>query len=190
MDIRAKCDSKTMPPRSDCFSIATQPLSQNIRKARLTCSSAYKNPKANYWQRGVAAIEFALVFPIFFLIFYGIITYGLILVAQQSITLAAAEGARAALRYAATETVRTNNARNAATGTGSAAAWLNGRLVFTGTLLANCPYNTPDINSRCYSVTVAYPSYRQNPLAPLILGPLIGFTVPDRLASVAIVQIN
>lgn len=190
MGIRAKCDFKTMQIRSHCFSMTMLPLSCNTSAIKLSRTNAHKNSQNIKRQSGVAAIEFAFIFPIFFLIFYAIITYGLILVAQQSITLAAAEGARAALRFAATETVRTNNARNAATGTGSAAAWLNGRLEFTGTLLASCPYNTPDINSRCYSVTVAYPGYRQNPLAPLLLGPLMGFTVPDRLASVAIVQIN
>jgi Flp pilus assembly protein TadG len=79
-------------------------------------------------QKGAAAIEFAFVFPVFFLVFYGIITYGIIFLAQQSITLAAAEGARAALRYAATDTVRDTNARAAATGTGSAAAWLGTRI--------------------------------------------------------------
>jgi hypothetical protein len=50
-------------------------------------------------QQGAAAIEFAILFPIFFLIFYAIITYGLIFAAQQTLTLAAAEGARAAVRY-------------------------------------------------------------------------------------------
>ena len=54
-------------------------------------------------ENGAAAIEFALVFPLFFLIFYAILTYGMIFVAQQSITLAAAEGARAALRFASDE---------------------------------------------------------------------------------------
>ena len=50
-------------------------------------------------QQGAAAIEFAIIFPIFFLIFYAIVTYGLIFAAQQTITLAASEGARAAVRY-------------------------------------------------------------------------------------------
>lgn len=44
-------------------------------------------------QNGAAAIEFAILFPIFFLIFYAVVTYGLIFVAQQTLTLAAAEGA-------------------------------------------------------------------------------------------------
>ena len=50
-------------------------------------------------QKGAAAIEFAIIFPIFFIIFYAVVTYGLIFAAQQTITLAAAEGARAAVRY-------------------------------------------------------------------------------------------
>ncbi len=50
-------------------------------------------------QLGVYAIEFAIVFPIFFLMFYGALTFGLIFTAQQSLTLAAEDGARATLRY-------------------------------------------------------------------------------------------
>ncbi|MNR82739.1 TadE-like protein [compost metagenome] len=139
-------------------------------------------------QKGAAAIEFAFVFPVFFLIFYGIVTYGIIFVAQQSITLAAAEGARAALRFATTDTVREANARYAAIGTGSAAAWLGTRLTFEGLLLASCPYGATGI--RCYRVTVSYQNYRQNPLVPLILGSLMSVAVPERLSSTAVVQID
>lgn len=35
-------------------------------------------------QRGATAIEFAILFPMFFLILYGIITYGMIFAAQQA----------------------------------------------------------------------------------------------------------
>lgn len=48
-------------------------------------------------QKGAAAIEFAIIFPIFFLIFYAVVTYGLIFAAQQTITLAASEGLYAVL---------------------------------------------------------------------------------------------
>lgn len=139
-------------------------------------------------QKGAAAIEFAFVFPVFFLVFYGIITYGIIFLAQQSITLAAAEGARAALRYSATDTVRDTNARAAAIGTGSAAAWLGTRINFDGALLANCPFGSAGI--RCYRVTVTYPNYRQNPLVPYIVGNVMSIVVPERLTSTAIVQID
>lgn len=49
--------------------------------------------------RGVAAIEFVMVFPLFFTLLYGIVTFSLIFVAEQNLTLAAEEGARAALNY-------------------------------------------------------------------------------------------
>ncbi len=48
-------------------------------------------------QRGAAAIEFALAFPLFFVLFYGIVAYSLIMTLEQSLTHAAAEGARAAV---------------------------------------------------------------------------------------------
>lgn len=37
-------------------------------------------------ERGATAIEFALMLPVFFLILYAIITYGMIFAAQQNLT--------------------------------------------------------------------------------------------------------
>lgn len=144
-------------------------------------------------QRGASAIEFALVFPLFFLIFYAIITYGLIMVAQQSVTLAAAEGARAALRHAADDAARHENARAAAIGDQSVAAWLGTEhLSFSPTQASApivCPYASGSDPAHCYEVTVSYP-YRQRPLVPLLLGPLMHVVIPDTLSSTAIVQLN
>lgn len=49
--------------------------------------------------KGVAALEFALIFPILFIMLYGFITYSIIFAVQHSLNLAAAEGARASVRY-------------------------------------------------------------------------------------------
>jgi Flp pilus assembly protein TadG len=46
-------------------------------------------------QRGVAAIEFALVFVILFSVLYALATFGAVLYTQQAVTRAAEEGARA-----------------------------------------------------------------------------------------------
>lgn len=46
-------------------------------------------------QRGVAAVEFALVLPILLLILFGIIQFGFIFVVQNSMQNAVREGARA-----------------------------------------------------------------------------------------------
>src|ERR1044072_7940402 len=45
---------------------------------------------------GAAAVEFALVVPVLVLILFGIISYGVMLSFRQSLSQAAAEGARAA----------------------------------------------------------------------------------------------
>ncbi len=48
-------------------------------------------------QYGAYALEFAFVFPLLFLFIYGLLTFGLIMTAQQSLNFAAESGARAAL---------------------------------------------------------------------------------------------
>ncbi|NKF22709.1 TadE/TadG family type IV pilus assembly protein [Solimonas marina] len=54
-------------------------------------------------QSGATAIEFALVLPLFFLIFYGSLTYGLIFLAHLTLQHAAEDGVRAVLRAQDTE---------------------------------------------------------------------------------------
>ncbi len=46
-------------------------------------------------QRGASAIEFAFVFPVLFLLVYGVIVYSYVYVLQQSITFAAQHAAEA-----------------------------------------------------------------------------------------------
>ena len=71
--------------------------SSTIRKARKASFVA----SAASRQKGAYAVEFAFVFVIFFLVLYGIITYGLIFAAQQSMNFAAESGARAGLQWQA-----------------------------------------------------------------------------------------
>lgn len=138
-------------------------------------------------QRGTLAIEFAIVFPLFFLVFYAIVTYSLIFVAQQSLTLAAEEGARAALRYQADATsVDDSLARRGAFACQTAKGlsnWLAGLAQCTATP-APCPY---DASMRCIGITLDY-AYAQDPLVPPL--PLIGLALPDSLVARAMVQLN
>lgn len=48
-------------------------------------------------QRGAAAVEFAFVFPVLFLLVYGVIVYSYVYVLQQSITYSAQQSAEAAV---------------------------------------------------------------------------------------------
>src|SRR6266446_4936662 len=45
-------------------------------------------------RRGVAAVEFALVAPVFFVLVFGMIEYGRVVMVQQVLTNAVREGAR------------------------------------------------------------------------------------------------
>ncbi|WP_211472396.1 TadE/TadG family type IV pilus assembly protein [Collimonas humicola] len=140
-------------------------------------------------QRGVAAIEFALVFPVFFMLMYGIITYVLIFLAQQSLALAAEEGARAALRYTTADrgTIACSTATQLVSwlGSGTGGAPL-ATCTPTGPVTCALPVGT---TAQCITVKVSYP-YGTQPLVPLLLGSLMSVAVPTTLASSATVQIN
>jgi len=48
-------------------------------------------------QGGAAAVEFALIFPLFFFLFYGLVTWGLLLNLQDSMSYATQVAARASI---------------------------------------------------------------------------------------------
>ncbi|WP_092353407.1 TadE/TadG family type IV pilus assembly protein [Collimonas sp. OK242] len=132
-------------------------------------------------QRGVAAIEFALIFPVFFLMLYGIINYAMIFMAQQSLTLAAEEGARAALRYTLVDVDR-----------GTAACATVTPLVSWLVHADQCQPPTPApcaalSSARCITVKVTYP-YSTYPLVPPLPG--MSAALPATLGSAATVQID
>lgn len=153
---------------------------------------------------GIVAIEFAMIFPAFFVLFYGIVTYGLIFAAQQALTLAAAEGARAAVRYpgGATDSIalRTGMACRTARspllwlqnmgGLGAAAAECSGS---TGpgvhAVSAPCASSGGSAGSTCITVTVQY-AYNSNPLVPPLLGSLMSLPTPAMLQARAVAQVH
>ncbi|HDR9585408.1 TPA: pilus assembly protein [Burkholderia stabilis] len=145
-------------------------------------------PRSRRRQLGATAVEFALVFPLFFLILYAIVTFGLIFAVQQGLTLAATEGARTALNYvyeangsgAKALTDRAAAAKATATGLTS---WLSNVQIPTPVSGA-CSY---DATMYCVTVTVTYP-YQSYPLVPSL--PLIGLVTPTQLTGTATVQIN
>ncbi|HEY3599604.1 MAG TPA: TadE/TadG family type IV pilus assembly protein [Paraburkholderia sp.] len=136
--------------------------------------------------RGATAIEFALLFPLFFLIFYAIVTYSLIFVAQQSLTLAAEEGARAALNFQKADSVSaalTLRAGAACSTANNLTNWLadSAKCVATPN---PCTFNTA---MECVTVTLSY-DYAARPLVPSLPG--LGIALPAQLTSTAMVQLN
>ncbi|WP_081055830.1 TadE/TadG family type IV pilus assembly protein [Burkholderia pseudomultivorans] len=156
-------------------------------------------------QRGVAAIEFAFVFPLFFLIFYAIVTFGMIFLIKQNLTFAASEGARAALNYTSSPCDRLKAAATTACTAinGGNTPWGKFATVATqvaggSTPAANCGSSfTPSSPSSCTAaftsssaspfnvvVTMTY-SYADKPVIPW----LFIFSAPQ-LQSSATVQIS
>ena len=61
----------------------------------------FKNRCIRIWlgnEKGVSAVEFALVAPLFFIFFIGIIEYGWFMTSQMLLSHAVSQGARAAVR--------------------------------------------------------------------------------------------
>ncbi|THT99961.1 pilus assembly protein [Lampropedia puyangensis] len=62
-------------------------------------------------QRGVYALEWAIIFPVFFMLLYAIISYGLTFLVRESMQRVAEDGARAVLQYHPTRDARVEAAQ-------------------------------------------------------------------------------
>jgi Flp pilus assembly protein TadG len=150
-------------------------------------------------QGGAHAVEYAIIFPVFFALLYGTMAYGTVFALRLGLQHAAEEGAREALRYQLPAspdqvqiTLREAAAETAALG---AASWVAG----LGTLEAAadfCPIGTDCLTSGSIKledtldcgetladtcqvvVTLSYP-YQAQPIFPSIPG--LGLIMPERL---------
>lgn len=134
-------------------------------------------------QRGAAAVEFALVLPILLLLVFGIIAYGYMLSFRQSMSQAAAEGARAAAVNV-----------NAGARETEAIAAVNEALGAYGVSCSDagmtCTYRlvkgTADCATECAEIQLSY-DYDAEPLIPV---PLVGFAMPDTLSYGASARVS
>jgi len=143
-------------------------------------------------------VEFALVIGPFVLILYGLICFGMMLALKQSVTSAAAEGARAAVGVlddpATPVDERLDKARTTVT---ARLNWLAGRysssdvhVSWYDPLSLTCNYTAvppspPSPATIC--VKIVYP-YATRPLVPLAPG--LGLITPSTLGSEARVQVG
>lgn len=137
-------------------------------------------------QRGAYALEFALAFPILFLLIYALLTFGLIMTAQQALNYAAETGARAAL-MAPTQGLGVAARKDIATlSAAQQISWLSS-WVGAEQLQVNAELLPADNRLQ---VTVVY-HYAQAPLMPM-LGPqgMFALVVPERLSSQASVNLQ
>jgi Flp pilus assembly protein TadG len=141
-------------------------------------------------------VEFAFVVVLLIALLYGIISYGLILSAQSTITQAAADGARAGIvatsSGGSTGPPCTTSACVVSEGqAGTDIGWMNkGTCGTSATVItcvateAPCPSN---VNNQCLTVTVTY-NYSTSPLFPELPG--MGVIMPSTISSTDVLQIS
>jgi len=130
-------------------------------------------------------VEFAIVVVLLIALLYGIITYGLILAAQATVTQAAADGARAGI-ISSTTAVATAEGQ-----AGQDVGWMNkGTCGTSGTTITcvatpiACPSNA---NNTCLKVVVSY-NYNSSPLFPEMPG--LSIITPSTISSTNILQLS
>ncbi|MGY2272222.1 MULTISPECIES: TadE/TadG family type IV pilus assembly protein [Pseudomonas] len=133
-------------------------------------------------QKGAAAIEFALVFGIFFAVFYGLISYSLPLLMLQSFNQAAAEGVRQAM---AVDPVAAGTAYNAQVTARAKTTALNQLKWIPASFRFSEDLVTATYNSNKLTVTIKYPTSRLYSVFPALVLPGIG-TVPNLPANLLV----
>ncbi|MDL5035906.1 pilus assembly protein [Comamonas sp. Y6] len=151
-------------------------------------------------QRGVYALEWAIIFPVFFMLLYAIISFGLAFLVRESMQFAAEDGARAALQFQPGRQARLNTAKTIAA---DKLSWLSVQLRPSADSInaSICRVGSPEVCSptlpcsssateRCMvslSFTVAYGS------APLVPGlSMLGIHLfnPEQLTASASILVD
>ncbi len=136
-------------------------------------------------ESGSVLVEFSLVFALFVLVLYGLICFGMILAAKNSITHAAAEGARSAVGAVddpATVDVDERVARAKAK-VHESLTWFGSKYEEGDTTATVARCGAAD----CITVTVTYP-YSARPIVPPAPG--LGLVTPSNLSSTAVVELT
>ncbi|MDA8260807.1 MAG: pilus assembly protein [Betaproteobacteria bacterium] len=123
----------------------------------------------------MVAIEFALLFIPFFVVFYALVSYSLVLLVQGGLSSAAEDGARAALAVDPLSFSGTTQYQAAAASTAESAAmqslnWLPSRVLNTITVSI-----TPGNGGETVIVTC---KYNANPWVPALIVPPFGQIPP------------
>lgn len=137
-------------------------------------------------ERGAELLEFGLVVVLLITLLYGIITYGVILAAQATVTQAAADAARAGA-------VTATPAATAEAQAGTDVGWMDkGACGLPGSGTTITCYATPITcpssvgNQQCLKVTVSY-NYSSNPIFPELPG--LSLITPSVISSTNVIQI-
>ena len=158
-------------------------------------------------ERGAELIEFAVVVVLLITLLYGIISYGVILAAQATVTQAAADAARSGIVQGTGTTPNCNGSTVSAAGCaaveqaatdlgwmnkGGCTETVNGTTVLSASSSPiTCTANTiscPSVSSNtCLKVTVSY-NYSAQPLFPELPG--LGVITPSTISSTNVLQLS
>ncbi|MHC8370094.1 TadE/TadG family type IV pilus assembly protein [Pseudomonas sp. MDT1-85] len=129
-------------------------------------------------QKGAVAIEFALVFIIFFAVFYGVVSYSLPLLLMQSFNQSTAEAVRRSVALdPSTANYDTAVRTVATTELTRQLAWIPAALNFNVATDTSATYI-----SGVLTVSINYPTSKLNQVLPFLVLPGIG-SVPDLPAT-------
>ena len=138
-------------------------------------------------EEGVVLIEFAFVFALFVFILYALIAFGTALALKQSVTHAAAEGARASVGVVDDpSTPADEREEKAKAEVEDSLDWIGDKYSASDVTadVISCP-SSP--SSSCMQVTIAYP-YKDKPIVPNAPG--LGVVLPDTMTSTAVVKVD
>jgi Flp pilus assembly protein TadG len=186
--------------RANCLLVAVGPDAE--RGSTVVVPHAWKivekTRRRGENERGAEMVEFAIVVVLLITLLYGIITYGLILAAQATITQAAADAARSGLTVGSATAVATAETQ-ACTDVG----WMNkscatptstsdtvcpgpvaGSAITASACEETCPSNSLET---CLTVSLIF-NYSSNPLFPELPG--LDVITPSIISSTNVLQLN
>lgn len=142
-------------------------------------------------ERGSVLIEFSFVFGLFVFVLYALISFGMVLAAKNSLTHAAAEGARSAVGVVddpATPLVDEREER-ARLQVGQSLDWFGSKYQPSDTTatVKSCNGTLPVTVPACIFVDITYP-YDTRPIVPPAPG--LGVVIPSKLSSTAVVELS
>lgn len=127
-------------------------------------------------QKGAVAIEFALVFVIFFAVFYGLVSYSLPFVLMQSFNQATAEAVRRSVAVDPNTPGYATVVQSTASDTlKQQLSWVPSALNLVIGVDTSAVYNS---GNGTLTVTVNYPTSKLNQVIPFLVLPGLG-TVPN-----------
>lgn len=140
-------------------------------------------------ERGAALVEFSFVFLLLVLFIYGIAAFGVLLSTKNSMTHAAAEGARSALNvpFTPVDTLDARRITQATTAVASSLGHMGARYQPSDTVASIAGCDSPTDTSKCITVTITYP-WSSRPMIPLAPG--FGFVMPDEIHATAVVRLS